>query len=206
MYLRVFRCILLTALPWLLPADMRGASPVWHDGDIIFQTSTSSQSRAIQLATHSHYSHMGIMFHEKGRWFVFEAANTVRKTPLSNWIHRGVGGRYIVRRLKDPTPLTPAALQRMKKLGENYFGRTYDLTFEWSDNRLYCSELVWKLYHRAVGLDIGRLQKLRDADLTTPDVKRLMKARYGDHIPLDEPVISPQAIFDSELLVTVAEN
>src|SRR5437016_1986874 len=33
-------------------------------GDIIFQTSLSSQSKAIQLATHSEYSHCGIIFKE----------------------------------------------------------------------------------------------------------------------------------------------
>lgn len=33
----------------------------YHDGDIIFQTSKSSQSQAIQVATHSKYSHMGVL-------------------------------------------------------------------------------------------------------------------------------------------------
>lgn len=37
-----------------------------QDGDIIFQTSQSSQSQAIQLVTKSKYSHMGIIFHKKG--------------------------------------------------------------------------------------------------------------------------------------------
>ena len=31
-------------------------------GDIIFQTSNSNQSKAIQLATHSKYSHVGILY------------------------------------------------------------------------------------------------------------------------------------------------
>src|SRR5437867_163185 len=26
----------------------------------------------------------------------------------------------------------------------------YDLTFEWSDDKIYCSELVWKVYERAL--------------------------------------------------------
>jgi hypothetical protein len=30
-----------------------------------------------------------------------------------------------------------------------------------------------------------------------------MRERYGTRIPLDEPVISPVAMFDSPLLVTV---
>lgn len=33
-----------------------------------------------------------------------------------------------------------------------------------------------------------------------------MKERYGNNIPFNEPVISPAAIFNSELLVTVKSN
>ena len=33
-----------------------------------------------------------------------------------------------------------------------------------------------------------------------------MRERYGDHVPLDEPVISPVAMFKSPLMVTVAEK
>jgi hypothetical protein len=34
-------------------------------------------------------------------------------------------------------------------------------------------------------------------------VRAKLQERYGQHVPLDEPVISPQAIFESPLLVTV---
>src|SRR5690606_5876902 len=37
-----------------------------QNGDIIFQTSKSSQSQAIQLATKSKYSHMGIIYESEG--------------------------------------------------------------------------------------------------------------------------------------------
>ncbi|HLQ25603.1 MAG TPA: hypothetical protein VK138_06915, partial [Acidiferrobacterales bacterium] len=37
-----------------------------RDGDIIFHTSQSAQSIAIQKATHSRYSHMGIIFFRDG--------------------------------------------------------------------------------------------------------------------------------------------
>lgn len=43
----------------------------FKDGDLIFQTSLSAQSMAIQLATHSSYSHCGILFKEDGEWWVF---------------------------------------------------------------------------------------------------------------------------------------
>lgn len=94
----------------------------------------------------------------------------------------------------------------MKQEGEKFNDKNYDLTFEWSDNKIYCSELIWKIYQRATGLEIGKLEKLGDFDLTNEAVKKKMKERYGYKIPMDEIVISPAAIFDSELLMTVKSN
>ena len=48
-----------------------------EDGDIIFQTSLSAQSEAIQQATNSKYSHCGIIYKNNGRFYVYEAAETV---------------------------------------------------------------------------------------------------------------------------------
>jgi hypothetical protein len=39
--------------------------------------------------------------------------------------------------------------------------------------------------------------------LTNDIVKNKMKERYGDKIPLDEKVISPSTMFDSDKLLTV---
>ena len=85
-------------------------------------------------------------------------------------------------------------------------GKNYDLTFEWSDDKIYCSELIWKIYKRATGIEIGKLEKLSKFNLTNEAVKKKIKERYGDKIPMDEIVISPAAIFDSELLETVTSN
>lgn len=102
--------------------------------------------------------------------------------------------------------MTPPTLQKMKQICEEFKGRNYDLTFEWSDDKIYCSELIWKVYQRSTGFEIGKLQKLSDFDLTNEVVKKKMRERYGDEIPMNETVISPSSIFDSELLTTVKEN
>ena len=47
------------------------------DGDIIFQTSLSNQSKAIQLATNSKYSHCGIIYKSGNDFYVFEAIQPV---------------------------------------------------------------------------------------------------------------------------------
>jgi uncharacterized protein YycO len=182
-------------------------SSILLDGDIIFQSSKSGQSYAVQLATHSPYSHVGLVYIIDGSYWVYEAVQPVRLTPLSNWIHHGDGGHYIVKRLKNrDRVLTSEKVQEMKAIGKRFNGLDYDLHFGWSDDRMYCSELVWKIYHEALGIDVGQLQALREFDLTHPVVKEIVERRYGDNVPLDETVISPAAIFASDKLVTVQEK
>jgi len=143
------------------------ATPAFHDGDIIFQTSRSSQSLAIQRATGSPYSHMGIIFIRDGRPYVFEAVATVRYTPLESWIARGQGSHYVVKRLKDAGKVLDGnGLAKLQGATSQFAGRPYDLTFEWSDDRIYCSELVWKLYDRALNIHVGELQPLKDFNLS----------------------------------------
>jgi uncharacterized protein YycO len=120
---------------------------------------------------------------------------------------RGQDGKYVIKRLKNADQaLTPEVLQKMKQVGESFAGKNYDLTFEWSDEKIYCSELIWKIYQRATGLEIGQLEKLSSFDLSNDAVKKIMKERYGDKIPANEIVISPVSVFNSELLETVASN
>jgi uncharacterized protein YycO len=179
----------------------------FHDGDIIFQTSHSGQSYAIQLATHSTYSHCGLLFKDDGQWYVYEAVQPVSKTPLNKWIARGDSGIYVVKRLKNADSLlTTSALVKMRYSVHKKMGKNYDPWFGWGDDRIYCSELVWKAYHDATGLSVGELKKLGDYDLSNPIVKKKLNERYGNKIPLEEPMISPGNIFNSDLLVTVREK
>lgn len=178
-----------------------------QNGDIIFQTSTSGQSKAIQIATGSKYSHIGIIYKQGNAFFVYEAVQPVKLTPLNEWIKRGVNEHYVVKRIKNSeTLLTPETLTKMKQIGEKFTGKDYDLYFEWSDSKIYCSELVWKIYKEAVGLEIGKLEKLGDFNLTDKDVKQKLTERYEDNIPKDELVISPASMLNSDQLITVFKN
>jgi uncharacterized protein YycO len=178
-----------------------------QNGDIIFQTSMSSQSKAIQLATNSKYSHMGIIYENDGQFLVYEAVQPVKLTPLAEWINRGENGHYVIKRLANAKQvLTSTTLTKMKQVGEQFNGKSYDIYFEWSDDKIYCSELVWKIYKQAADIEIGELEQLADFDLSNDIVKAKMKERYGENIPMDEKVISPAAMFDSDKLVTIEEK
>ena len=86
-----------------------------------------------------------------------------------------------------------------------YSPKNYDGQFNWSDDQLYCSELVWKIYHVA-GIDLGKLRKLKEYRFDHPIVKEQLRRRYGDNVPLEEPVIAPSDIFALESLVTVTQR
>ena len=176
-----------------------------QDGDIIFQSSQSRQSLAVQQATNSPYSHMGIIFIKNGKPYVFEAANKVVYTPFDKWINRGKNRKYIIKRLKDHT-LSQKEIANLKRVAHSFENKPYDIWFGWDDKYIYCSELVWKIYNKALNLKIGQLQRIKDFNLSAPAVKQKLTERYGDKIPYSEKVISPVAMFNSPLLVTVDKH
>jgi hypothetical protein len=189
-------------LAWfcMAPGDSNGGV---RPGDIVFQTSQSSQSQVIQLATHSPYSHMGLILFRSGHPFVLEATAHVQLTALPEWAGRGQGGTYVVKRLKDANVLAaPGNLQRLEQAALSFQGHPYDPYFEWSDQRIYCSELVWKAFDRGLGIQLAHLGPLSTFDLSSEVVRHKLKERFGDAIPMDEQVISPAAIFSSPLLAT----
>lgn len=178
----------------------------FQNGDIIFQTSLSTQSQAIQLATKSVYSHCGIIYKEDDKYYVFEAIQPVTKTRLDQWIARGKDNNYVVKRLVIAKEgLRDWQLKQIKEAGKEMAGKDYDLYFGWNDDKMYCSELVWKLYND-IGIPLCPTQELKDFDLTHPIVKEKLRDRYGHNIPLNEKVVSPVAIFNSDLLYTVDSN
>lgn len=174
------------------------------DGDLIFHSSQSAQAMAIQLITHSPYTHCGLLFKEAGRWMVLEAVQPVRITALKEWISRGKEQRFVVKRLRDESSLRPKSVRDcMLETGRNWTGRNYDLVFAWSDKELYCSELIYKLYLQCAGVRLGRLQTLGSLDLSAPQVQELMYQRFGNSVPLADTVITPVSIFRAPELRTI---
>ena len=174
------------------------------NGDIIFQISKSAQSKAIQIATNSKWSHCGIIYIKNNKVYVYEASSKVKLSPFNRFVNKGVNKVFEIKRLKNSDSLlTKQALLKMKKIGDKFNNLPYDSYFEWGDQRIYCSELVWKIYKLALNIEVGKLEKLRDFNLDNKHVKLKLMERYGDNIPLDEITISPQSIYESEMLELV---
>jgi uncharacterized protein YycO len=150
---------------------------------------------------------MGIIYKIDGQYFVYEAVQPVKLTALNDWINRGLNSHYVIKRLKNANEvLTSETLTKMKSIGEKFKGKNYDIYFDWSDEKIYCSELVWKIYKEGANIEIGQIERLSDFDLTSKIVKQKLTERYGNEIPLSEKVISPIAMFNSDKLKLVIEN
>lgn len=177
------------------------------DGDIIFQSSKSKQCEAIRIATNSKFSHCGIIYIDKGKKYVYEAVQPVKITPLEEWIESGENNSYLVKRLKNAEKvLNSSTLKHMKDYGSKFKNKDYDIYFEWSDNKIYCSELVWKIYKNGANIELCNLERLKSFNLTNPKVKKILSERYGNKIPLEEKVVAPSQIASSPLLETIIDT
>jgi hypothetical protein len=187
--------------------EINSKEVAFQNGDIIFQTSQSKQCEAVKIATNSKFSHCGIIFIENGKTYVYEAVQPVKMTLLEDWISHGKDKKYTVKRLKNADKLlTNEALQKMKSYGKSMNNKDYDLYFEWSDDKIYCSELVWKIYKSGANIELCKTKKLKDFNLDSPIVKSIMKERYGNKIPYNEAVVAPSQLYESNMVETIFDN
>lgn len=164
-----------------------------RDGDILFQSLPHAPLvDAIEGSTHSPFSHCGIAHQTARGWVVLEAIGPVKETPVTAWIAQGREGAFAVYRLREPYRThIPAMIAAAK----TYLGRPYDLRYELDDEKIYCSELVFKAYRSASGRELGRLQKLGDLDWK-PFQAVIIAIERGP-VPLAREMITPRSLSEA---------
>ena len=177
----------------------------FKDGDIIFHSSTSPQSSMLKMATGSNLTHVGIIFFKKGVPYVIEAVQPVKITSLQSFINRGKDCKYKVMRYEEK--LTDENKKSMISWGKQQLGKPYDIKFQWGDNKMYCSELVWKMYKNA-GIELCETKKFSSFNLTNEKVKKAIKDRFTNKkdFNLNEIVVSPVDIYESDKLDLIYSN
>jgi hypothetical protein len=177
------------------------AEPALEPGDMVFETSTSAQSAAIQWATASRWSHVGIVeVGPRGEVAVIEALGKVSRTPWAAWRRRA-------RRGGDVLVLRPRGLTRTQRAAavteaRRLLGRPYDARFGWDDARIYCSELVVKAYERGAGVSYGRRERLGDLHLGA--FTGAAEQRWGGPVPKDLVLVTPASLAEDGRLEVVA--
>ncbi len=171
----------------------------------MFTGSQAGQGAAITAATGSPFTHCGVVFSREGTLLVLEAVQPVRVVPLEVFMQGGAPESFAARRLKQAPD--PAALARAKTWAAAQIGRDYDSRFGWGDDRLYCSELVWKTFAKA-GIELCALRRVRDYNLQHPAVRKLIAERYGsmDRLPMDEKIVAPSDLAASPLVQEVTRK
>ena len=156
-----------------------------YSGDIIFQVSGSPQASAVALASGSPITHVGLIVVEGDKVTVIEAVEPVREIPIEQFIDHGWSSRVV------------RYARAMK-------GKHYDSLFQWNDDRIYCSELVWKAFSKGAGIELTEPQHLGDLNLSLPPVQALIKKRMGGKSPnLNEKIVTPAGLHKSEKLEMV---
>ena len=182
----------------------------YQEGDLVFHKSTSNQRPALQVLTNSPWTHVGFIDKNGDEFWVAEASSTVKFTRLEQFIARGKNGHFIIKRLSPEIGVIGAAEKtRIRASLANYFGKEYDIWFQWSNDTIYCSELVWKVYQEAMGIELSTPERFRDYRLDTTEARQMIRSRYvnqGREFNVDELVVSPVAVLNSNVLIEVDRN
>jgi hypothetical protein len=160
-----------------------------QDGDVVFQALPHQEVvDAIEGATDSDFSHCGIVAKVDGKWIVYEALGKVRETPLYDYLLRGRERGFAVYRWKaSEQAQVPAILERTRAM----LGRPYDTRYKMDDERIYCSELIYKAYRDVTGGgQAGQLVRL--GDLKWGAYERTIIELEGGPPPLDREMITPR--------------
>lgn len=181
--------ILLLIVVWPYFGIRCSAQPKVQEGDVIFHTSTSQQSPLISFATGCPLTHCGIIVMKGDTPYVLEASNTLKLTPLDDFINQGKGGVYWLKH--RPKQWDASKRIRYKHL----LGRKYDLAFSFHNNRYYCSELVYDIYLYQQGIKLCEPKPMKSYN--TLGLKRKMRQRGMNPNDL---VVAPSDLFKSDKL------
>jgi uncharacterized protein YycO len=86
----------------------------------------------------------------EGRPYVLEAVGPVRCTPAKDWINRGSCAWFTQLRPKN---LSKRHISDAIMEAEKYLGRPYDIQYELDEEKIYCSELIYKAFLKSGNME-----------------------------------------------------
>jgi len=134
----------------------------FRSGDLIFRRGKSFESEAVLLTDrNSRYSHVGLLFLLKGKPYVIHAVpyetgqgrDEMKCEELGSFISFDKASRAAVYRVGG---MSDAGLEKAVGWAKKAFDTRVEFDGDYSlvsDDKLYCTELIWKSY-RAAGIDL----------------------------------------------------
>lgn len=184
------------------------ALPPVFDGDIIFQNSKMPQAQLLHLLVGGKYNNVGLIFQRKkdGLLMVVDAVDSVRMTPLTDWVNASDSGHVCLMRLKDANKtLNEEKVKSLRDAVKAYRGIPFDPVLNWDDSGLYSSEFVWKVYNNAMMLKLCPTRTVADFDISADEKMRLNK-KYGKNVSDRDEAVSPDDIYHSVKLEIIYEK
>ena len=80
-------------------------------------------------------------------------------------------------------------------------GKPYDIRYRLDDEKIYCSELIYKAYLATTGEPVGKLVALGDLDWGPHE--RFIEQIEGGPVPLDRQMITPRDLAAAQQLALI---
>jgi hypothetical protein len=174
----------------------------FREGDVLFQHFDTQLCDMIRDVTESQLTHCGLVVFRDGKPFVLEAKSpAVSYVPLDRWFTQGWKGYYAHYR---PKGVSRRRIREVVKAAGALVGKTYDLQYQLSDEKIYCSELVYKGFLRGAKMEIGRPQKLGDLKWQTHE--GFIRLLAGGGLPLERMIVTPVSVASSSHLNLIAST
>ncbi len=170
----------------------------FREGDVLLQDFQGDFADLITGVTHSKYAHCGLVVSENNSLIVIEAIGPVRYTPLGQWLRQGSGGKYAHLR---PAGISKEKLAAVSSEAKKFLGLPYDDIFELDDEKIYCSELVYKAFLRGAKVEVGKKEKLGDFDWKP--YESAIRKMAGGEVPLERIMVTPESVANSPRLKLV---
>lgn len=183
-----------------------------NSGDILFQDSDCGPfCESIEKVTSgiqgSKFSHVGIIIpNEKNQFVVLEAISKgVVETPLDSFFMRSfdedANSKVVVGRIKkEYQQLIPKAIEFAK----TKLGRAYDEEFDISNEKYYCSELIYDAFKYANDdQPIFQLQKMTYKDPETNNIFPIWEKYFREleiPVPEGQPGLNPGGMSKSNYI------
>ena len=113
--------------------------------------------------------------------------------------------KFEVLRMVEPDKyMHPGVVRELDMITRNYINRPADPQLSWDNDKVYSSELVWKVYLQILMLqEISITSNMVDLKWSKPAAKRYLNEHFKGQIPSKQVLIFPDAIYNSQLLEIV---
>lgn len=172
-----------------------------QEGDFVFQNVAGELFQVIEDITATPFTHCGMIVKEQDDYYVLEAIGPVKLTPINEWIHRGIASRIVIVRLKASYQVY---VSDIIAAAYHYLNRPYDIQYEWDDEKIYCSELIYKAVRDAIGIELAEFRVLGEMNWK-PHEDFIRFVSEGE-LPLDRRMIIPADLVTSDKVNIVYSN